>query len=167
MSGDVLQFGADFSPQSEQSEWFSPQAVTMYVLSCIEGGRGKSNMSGAVSAHAGIIYYKRIGDRFEGIWTHKDIGGQAAREVVLNVADRSFEGDWPVVIYLPVSDAPFYEGRLTSKPLGEGLLLNWRGARISDGEQLDYEGIGLMIDTDTLVASFEEVSSPLKVDGNQ
>jgi hypothetical protein len=112
----------------------------------------------AAVADAGVVYYRRIGRTLEGSWTHEEIGGLIAREVVYDVEEGSFEGDWKVDIYPPGGGEAFYEGRLTSRRFGEAYLLSWAGHQILTGVSREFKGIGLSLEADLLIASFQEVS---------
>ena len=108
-------------------------------------------------SEAGVVVYERKGRSLEGIWTHESIHGVVGREVVEDVEEGRFDGNWKVEIFLPTQAGPIYEGRLISEPLGSAYLLRWIGFRTANGSRQNFKGIGLWRDSGILVASFQEV----------
>ena len=72
--------------------------------------------------HSGIVYYHRKDRTLVGKWTHRDIGGLLADEVVRDVAPGATEGLWPVDINAPNGDLMF-TGTFSSKRLGEAIQI--------------------------------------------
>ena len=112
-------------------------------------------MDKAIEKKAGIVYYKRVGETFEGEWTHELTSGIRAREVVREVGIGKVTGDWPVEIYGPDGE-PYYSGTLSVATLGQSLKLAWTGAFRQDGRQASFSGIGFALDPDLIVATFEQ-----------
>ncbi|MEA3011335.1 MAG: hypothetical protein QOJ91_3027 [Sphingomonadales bacterium] len=111
---------------------------------------------------AGIVFYRRQGDGLIGRWSHESLGGRLAEERVAGVAPGSFTGRWPVRIFDPAGK-PMFAGQLESTRFGDSLKLSWRGKLMPDDKPALFEGIGYVIDPDTMCASFEQVA--LKSDG--
>jgi hypothetical protein len=104
---------------------------------------------------AGIVIYRRDGTSLSGQWTHGEIGGVLAKELVQDVAAGPMVGDWPVQVFLPDGNVSF-AGRLRSVTFGNSLLLTW------DGHMADrpprpakFVGVGYQINNDLMFASFE------------
>jgi mannose-6-phosphate isomerase-like protein (cupin superfamily) len=106
--------------------------------------------------HSGIIYYLRKERTLVGKWTHQDIGGLLADEIVRDVAPGATEGLWPVDINAPNGDLMF-TGQLSSRKLGESLLLEWSGILVEQQTPARFIGIGICLNDDLIVASFEQV----------
>ena len=106
---------------------------------------------------AGVVYYHRKEDSLVGQWTHADIGGNLADERVLNVKPGAIEGTWPVEIHTPDGKL-MYSGDLTSKKLGSALSLEWNGQFVESKKDGKFIGIGIELEADLIVASFEQIS---------
>jgi hypothetical protein len=105
---------------------------------------------------AGIAIYRRKGKSLSGQWTHEEIGGVLAEELVQDVAAGPMVGDWPVQVFSPDGSVSF-TGRLRSVALGNSLLLTWDGNMADKPEQsAKFVGMGYQIDRDLMVASFEQ-----------
>lgn len=105
---------------------------------------------------AGLVIYDRKGNDLEGRWTHQNLQGNFAREVVYDVQKDSFVGAWKVDIYVP-DGALFWAGELTCERPGEAVSLRWEGAFAETGKRSSYVGIGDELPNGTIVATFEEV----------
>jgi hypothetical protein len=108
---------------------------------------------------AGIVVYKRDGTSLSGQWTHEDTGGILARELVENVSPGPMVGDWPVVVFSP-DGTEYFTGSLKSVSLGNSLILTWNGAMVNAPQQpARFVGIGYQIDSNLMVASFEQTEA--------
>jgi len=107
---------------------------------------------------AGIAVYQRQGDQLVGQWSHEDIGGALADEIVHGVAAGALEGEWPVDIFAPTGEI-FFRGRLRSTKFGKCLRLEWEGSFVNDGAAARFEGIGHQSGSDFLSATFEQVDN--------
>jgi hypothetical protein len=105
---------------------------------------------------AGIVFYRRQGDALVGRWSHVQLGGRLADERVSGVAAGAVTGTWPVDISDPTGK-PMFAGQLESVRLGDCLKLSWRGKLLPAGKPATFQGIGYVIDSDSLCATFEEV----------
>jgi hypothetical protein len=76
--------------------------------------------------NAGIVIYRRQGTSLAGQWTHEQIGGALATELVSDVPPGPLTGTWPVQIFNPDGSLEF-TGRLRSVGLGSSLSLTWEG----------------------------------------
>jgi hypothetical protein len=106
---------------------------------------------------AGIVVYQRQGNQLVGLWSHEEIGGAPASEIVHDVAPGPLEGDWPVEIFAP-GGAPYFTGRLSSTKLGSCVKLIWKGSFLG-GKPACFEGIGYASGADTLSATFELITA--------
>jgi|SRR5271170_3044946 len=104
---------------------------------------------------AGIVSYRRAGANFEGTWSHENIEGALAREIVYSVGAGDFLGEWSVTVFSPTGESIF-SGTLKSEAFGQCLRLSWieAGAGTADPK---FVGIGRQLDPDFVVATFEPV----------
>lgn len=105
---------------------------------------------------AGVIVFKRAGRQLIGQWTHVTIGGLLAGEIVSNVEPGVTTGRWPVEIRAP-DGTVIFEGELSSEPLGQTLVLEWRGRKVPSGDEGVFIGVGIVVDSDSIAASFEQM----------
>jgi hypothetical protein len=101
--------------------------------------------------NAGIVVYQRSGGSLVGKWTHDRVGGVFHREIVEDVADDTWVGDWPVEVFQ--GDQTIFKGRLRSAKLGDAFELAWQK---EDGT-VAFQGIGCALDAQMLVGSFEPI----------
>ena len=80
-----------------------------------------------------------------------------ADEVVREVKAGSVEGDWPVEIH-KLEGKLLFTGRLSSVRLGEALRFEWAGRFVDTGAEGRFIGIGLVLNNELIVASFEQVA---------
>jgi hypothetical protein len=105
---------------------------------------------------AGIVIYRRDGSSLSGQWTHQDIGGLLAKELVQNVPSGPMVGNWPVQVSAP-DGSVIFTGWLQAATLGKSLLLTWDETMA--GGQPKFVGLGYQINDDLMVASFEPAAS--------
>ena len=105
---------------------------------------------------AGVIVWKRAGRQLIGQWTHVTTGGLLASEIVSNIEPGATTGRWPVEIRAP-DGTVIFEGELSSETLGQTLALEWRGRKLPSGDEGVFKGVGIVIDSDSIAASFEQM----------
>ena len=112
-------------------------------------------MTAKIAINAGIVIYRRDGTSLSGQWTHQEIGGVFAKELVHGVSPGPMVGAWSVEVFAP-DGSRYFTGSLKSVGLGKSQILTWNGAMANAPDKpVEFVGIGYQIDNDLMVASFE------------
>ncbi len=105
---------------------------------------------------SGVIVYRQADAGLTGIWAHHDLHGRTACEHVSDATLAALAGTWPVAIWMPDGDDPFFVGTLSFEADGSVWNLHWVGKQGNDRKDAAYRGIGVMLDEQgILAASFE------------
>jgi len=115
--------------------------------------------SGPANEQAGIVFYRRSGNRLAGKWSHVNEKGLLCDEVVGPIPAGALTGTWPVHIS-DSSGRRIFDGALDLETFGQCLKLTWRGDYLPAGVPVRFEGIGCQIDRETLCATFARVDLP-------
>jgi hypothetical protein len=112
-------------------------------------------MPATEGATAGLVVYRQKTEGWDGVWSHTDIGGGLAREIVAGANLDALPGNWEVQIRAP-NDTILFTGSLSVSNLGKCLKLAWTGYMAS-GDAANFGGLGYRIDAETMAATFQKV----------
>jgi hypothetical protein len=108
-------------------------------------------------ASAGLVVYRQTTEGWDGVWSHADVGGNLARELVSGADVAKLPGTWTVKIWAP-DETLLFTGSLSASILGKCVKLAWTG-QMSSGELASFDGLGYRIDAATLAATFQKIDA--------